>query len=66
MNPKVRFAIASALMILAFISFFHIDSYEADTYKINPVFWIAGIALAAVSLWNFYIIIKQSGRGPEN
>lgn len=66
MSIKLRFFLASMTLILATVSFFHIDSYIADKHNINTVFWIAGIALGLWGLYQFWTISKDAGSGPEN
>lgn len=65
MSIKFRFALASALAILAAISFFHINSYIADKHNINTVFWIGGIALGLLAVYNFWVISRDAGSGPD-
>jgi uncharacterized membrane-anchored protein len=44
---KKWFIIMSALAILSLVSFFQINSYFADKHKINGLFTLLGIILAA-------------------
>lgn len=47
----------------SFISFFHINSYFADTHNANTIFTIAGVVLALASIFCMYKVSKNTNTG---
>ncbi len=58
---KKWFAFMTISAFISVISFFHINSYVGDKYKLNTAFLITGIAVALIACYCLVKVIEYGG-----
>jgi len=67
MTVKKWFTVLVIAAFASVISFFQINSYFADTHKLNGVFKIAGIVFGIIAAYSYYRANKLGNpRHPSN